>query len=121
MLFGHIDALINAGVRGGINSSVDLSEKEWEVHFKDKFDRILVEFFNAWGIAYSSSKAALDSMTKLRGAILGQHCPADGVEAQSEQSRDGGADFSSVIINTLRIITGTSRRRSSGMSLNLHT
>ncbi|MCE3216182.1 hypothetical protein HAX54_005279 [Datura stramonium] len=100
--FGHIDALINnAGVRGGINSSVDLSEKEWENTLRTNLtgswlvskyvgrqmqaakkggsiinissisglNRVLMR----GGIAYSSSKAALDSMTKIMALELGEH------------------------------------------------
>ncbi|KAM3288898.1 3-oxoacyl-OS-acyl-carrier-protein [Capsicum chacoense] len=100
--FGHIDALINnAGVRGGINSSVNLSEEEWKC-------TISTNLTGAWlvskfigrqmqatkrggsiinissisglnralmrgGIAYSSSKAAMDSMTKIMALELGEH------------------------------------------------
>ncbi|PHU06158.1 hypothetical protein BC332_26980 [Capsicum chinense] len=100
--FGHIDALINnAGVRGGINSSVNLSEEEWK-------STISTNLTGAWlvskfmgrqmqatkrggsiinissisglnralmrgGIAYSSSKAAMDSMTKIMALELGEH------------------------------------------------
>ncbi|XP_049401107.1 uncharacterized protein LOC125864999 [Solanum stenotomum] len=100
--FGHIDALINnAGVRGGIKSSVDISEEEWE-------NTLRTNLTGSWlvskyvgrqmqaskkggsiinissisglnralmrgGIAYSSSKAAMDSMTKVMALELGEH------------------------------------------------
>ncbi|KAH0723318.1 hypothetical protein KY289_006362 [Solanum tuberosum] len=60
--FGHIDALINnAGVRGGIKSSVDISEEEWENTLRT----------NLTGSC--SSKAAMDSMTKIMALELGEH------------------------------------------------
>ncbi|XP_027768090.1 uncharacterized protein LOC107001606 [Solanum pennellii] len=100
--FGHIDALINnAGVRGGIKSSVDISWEEWE-------NTLRTNLTGSWlvskyvgrqmqaskkggsiinissisglnralmrgGIAYSSSKAAMDSMTKIMALELGEH------------------------------------------------
>ncbi|KAM7505227.1 hypothetical protein LguiB_004131 [Lonicera macranthoides] len=99
--FGHIDALVNnAGVRGAVNSSLDLSEDEW--------DRVIrTNLTGAWlvskyvgvqmrkagkggsiinissisglnraqlrgGVAYSSSKAAMDAMTKIMALELGE-------------------------------------------------
>ncbi|CAK9188530.1 unnamed protein product [Ilex paraguariensis] len=100
--FGHIDALVNnAGVRGNIKSSLDLSENEWK-------NVITTNLTGAWlvskyvcvrmrntgregsiinissvsglnraqlrgSVAYSSSKAAMDSMTKTMALELGQH------------------------------------------------
>ncbi|MCE3049338.1 hypothetical protein HAX54_044657 [Datura stramonium] len=99
--FGHIDALINnAGVRGGIKSALDISEEEWQNTLRTNLtgswlvskyvgrhmqaakrggsiinissisglNRALVR----GGIAYSSSKAAMDSMTKIMALELGE-------------------------------------------------
>ncbi|KAK4346094.1 hypothetical protein RND71_036270 [Anisodus tanguticus] len=99
--FGHIDALINnAGVRGGIKSAVELSEEEWKNTLRTNLtgswlvskyigrqmkaakrggsiinissisglNRALMR----GGIAYSSSKAAMDSMTKIMALELGE-------------------------------------------------
>ncbi|XP_049369658.1 uncharacterized protein LOC125834556 [Solanum verrucosum] len=100
--FGHIDALINnAGVRGGIKSSVDISEEEWEntlrtnltgswlvskyvgrqMQASKKGGSIinissisgLNRALTRGGIAYSSSKAAMDSITKIMALELGEH------------------------------------------------
>ncbi|KAK6779094.1 hypothetical protein RDI58_025812 [Solanum bulbocastanum] len=100
--FGHIDALINnAGVRGGIKSSVNISEEEWENTLRTNLTGSwLVSKYVArqmqaskkggsiinissisglnralmrGGIAYSSSKAAMDSMTKIMALELGEH------------------------------------------------
>ncbi|XP_009596119.1 uncharacterized protein [Nicotiana tomentosiformis] len=100
--FGHIDVLINnAGVRGEIKSAVDISEEEWHNTLRTNLtgswlvskyvgkhmqaakrggsiinissiaglNRISVR----GGIAYSSSKAAMDSMTKVMALELGEH------------------------------------------------
>ncbi|XP_016470339.1 uncharacterized protein LOC107792616 [Nicotiana tabacum] len=99
--FGYIDALINnAGVRGGIKSAVDISEEEWRNTLETNLtgswlvskyvgrrmkaakrggsiinissisglNRVLTR----GGIAYSSSKAAMDSMTKIMALELGE-------------------------------------------------
>ncbi|KAL3534700.1 hypothetical protein ACH5RR_003161 [Cinchona calisaya] len=51
--FGHIDALVNnAGIRGRVPSSLDLPE-EWNATMRS-------------GVAYSSSKPGMDSMTSVR-------------------------------------------------------
>ncbi|PHT25915.1 hypothetical protein CQW23_34469 [Capsicum baccatum] len=100
--FGHIDALINnAGVRGGINSSVNLSEEEWKSTISTNLTGswLVSKFIGRQmqatkrggsiinissisglnralmrgGIAYSSSKAAMDSMTKIMALELGEH------------------------------------------------
>ncbi|CAN4109027.1 unnamed protein product [Withania somnifera] len=100
--FGHIDALVNnAGVRGGINSSVDLSEKEWENTFRtnltgswlvskyigrhmqaSKRGGSIINISSISGLnrvlmrgclAYASSKTAMDSMTKIMALELGEH------------------------------------------------
>ncbi|CAI9102913.1 OLC1v1001286C1 [Oldenlandia corymbosa var. corymbosa] len=100
--FGHIDALVNnAGMRGKISSSLDLSEEEWNTTFSTNLT-------GAWlvskyvglqmrdagkggsiinissisglnraqmrgGVAYSSSKAGMDSMTRIMALELGQY------------------------------------------------
>ncbi|XP_055807716.1 uncharacterized protein LOC129876331 [Solanum dulcamara] len=100
--FGHIDALINnAGVRGGIKSSVDICEEEWENTLRtnltgswlvskyvgrqmqaSKKGGSIINISSISGlnralmrgcIAYSSSKAAMDSMTKIMALELGEH------------------------------------------------
>lgn len=100
--FGHIDALINnAGVRGGTNSSVDLSEEEWENTLRTnltgswlvskyvgrqmqaaKRGGSIINISSIVGLnrvlmrgclAYASSKAAMDSMTKLMALELGEY------------------------------------------------
>ncbi|XP_060177577.1 uncharacterized protein LOC132607569 [Lycium barbarum] len=99
--FGHIDTLINnAGVRGGIKSAVDLSEKEWNNTLRtnltgswlvSKYVGIYMQAAKRGGsiinissisglnralmrgcVAYSSSKAGMDSMTKIMALELGE-------------------------------------------------
>ncbi|PHT33218.1 hypothetical protein CQW23_29555 [Capsicum baccatum] len=99
--FGRIDVLINnAGLRGSVSSSLELSEEEWEHTFKTNLrgawlvskyvctrmrdakqaggsvinissvsglNRVLVP----GGLAYASSKAALDMLTKMMALELG--------------------------------------------------
>ncbi|XP_006362944.1 3-oxoacyl-[acyl-carrier-protein] reductase FabG-like isoform X2 [Solanum tuberosum] len=101
--FGRIDALVNnAGVRGSVSSSLELSEEEWEHTFTtnlrgawlvSKFvcrhmidakqgggsiinvssiaglNRVLVP----GGLAYASSKMALDRLTEMMALELGVH------------------------------------------------
>ncbi|KAK4392532.1 3-oxoacyl-[acyl-carrier-protein] reductase, chloroplastic [Sesamum angolense] len=98
--FGRIDALINnAGIRGPVRSSIELSEEEWEqavrtnltgswlvaksvarrMHEAGRGGSIInissVSGLNRTqyrdGIAYSSSKAGLDTMTKVMALELG--------------------------------------------------
>ncbi|WMV52922.1 hypothetical protein MTR67_046307 [Solanum verrucosum] len=100
--FGHIDALINnAGVRGGTKFSVDVSEEEWENTFRtnltgswlvskyvgrqmqaSKKGGSIINISSLSGlnrallpgcIAYSSSKAGMDTMTKIMALELGEH------------------------------------------------
>ncbi|KAH6819329.1 Rossmann-fold superfamily protein [Perilla frutescens var. frutescens] len=100
--FGHIDALINnAGVRGQVSSSLELSEEEWNSVVKTNLtgswlvskymgERLRhggrggsiinissISGLNRaqlrGGVAYSSSKAALDSMTKIMALELGDY------------------------------------------------
>ncbi|XP_059646039.1 uncharacterized protein LOC132290239 [Cornus florida] len=101
--FGRIDALINnAGVRGGVHSLLDLSEEEWNNTFKtnltgswlvSKYVCIRMRDANIGGsiinissiaglyyagqkpgsIAYSSSKAGVNAMTKVMAIELAQH------------------------------------------------
>ncbi|KAK4485631.1 hypothetical protein RD792_008274 [Penstemon davidsonii] len=116
--FGHIDALVNnAGVRGQVRSSLDLSEEEWNHVVKTNLtgswlvskcvgtrmrsankggsiinissvsglNRITVR----GGVAYGSSKAALDSMTKLLSSIpkfvkIVEVGPRDGLQNEKE-------------------------------------
>ncbi|KAL0286113.1 UNVERIFIED_CONTAM: 3-oxoacyl-[acyl-carrier-protein] reductase, chloroplastic [Sesamum calycinum] len=99
--FGRIDALINnAGIRGPVRSSIELSEEEWE-------QAVRTNLTGSWlvaksvarrmreagrggsiinissvsglnrtqyrdGIAYSSSKAGLDTMTKIMALDFGE-------------------------------------------------
>ncbi|KAL3819685.1 hypothetical protein ACJIZ3_005590 [Penstemon smallii] len=100
--FGHIDALVNnAGVRGRVRSSLDISEEEWNHVMKtnltgswlvSKCIGSRMRLANKGGsiinissiaglnrvtvrgsVAYSSSKAALDSMTKVMALELGEY------------------------------------------------
>ncbi|PHT59900.1 hypothetical protein CQW23_02263 [Capsicum baccatum] len=99
--FSHIDALINnASVRGGTKSEVDISEEEWQNTLRTnltgswlvskyvvrhmqaaKRGGSIINISSVSGlnralmrgcIAYSSSKAAMDSMTKLMALELGE-------------------------------------------------
>ncbi|XP_060174632.1 uncharacterized protein LOC132605518 [Lycium barbarum] len=99
--FGHIDALINnAGVRGGTKSALDISEEEWCKTYKTNLTGAwlvskyigrymktankggsIINISSAIGLgrvlvpgvtAYSSSKAAMDSMTKIMALELGK-------------------------------------------------
>ncbi|XP_060171478.1 uncharacterized protein LOC132602714 [Lycium barbarum] len=101
--FGHIDALVNnAGLRGNVHYSLELPEKEWEHTFKTNLrgawlvskyvcrrmrdakqgggsvinisstaglNRVLIP----GGLAYASSKIALDMVTKMMALELGTH------------------------------------------------
>ncbi|XP_004248275.1 uncharacterized protein [Solanum lycopersicum] len=101
--FGHIDVLINnAGVRGCVSSSLELPEEEWEHTFTTNLrgawlvskyvcrhmidvkqgggsiinvssvaglNRVLVP----GGVAYASSKMALDKLTEMMALELGVH------------------------------------------------
>ncbi|XP_059658726.1 uncharacterized protein LOC132305057 [Cornus florida] len=100
--FGRIDALINnAGVRGGVHSPLDLSEEEWNNTVKtnltgswlvSKYVCIRMRDANLGGsiinissiaginrtqfhgdVAYSSSKAGLNTMTKVMALGLARH------------------------------------------------
>lgn len=100
--FGHIDALINnAGVRGQVRSSVELSDEEWNSVVKTNLtgswlvSKYIGERMRRGGgggsilnissisglnraqlrggVAYSSSKAGLDSMTKIMALELGDY------------------------------------------------
>ncbi|KAM3199198.1 3-oxoacyl-OS-acyl-carrier-protein [Capsicum annuum] len=101
--FGRIDALINnAGVRGSMNSSLELSEEEWENTYKTNLRGAwlvskyvckrmrdakqgggsvinitsiagLNRVILAGSIAYGSSKMALDMVTKTMALELGVH------------------------------------------------
>ncbi|KAK2981091.1 hypothetical protein RJ640_012046 [Escallonia rubra] len=100
--FGHIDALINnAGVRGSIKSSLDWAEEEWNVVVKTNLtgswlvskyvgQRMrdagqggsIINITSISGLnraqlrggaAYSSSKAAMDTLTKIMALELGMH------------------------------------------------
>ncbi|KAK6127244.1 hypothetical protein DH2020_039007 [Rehmannia glutinosa] len=100
--FGHIDALINnAGLRGQVKSSLELSEEDWNQVVKTNLTGAWlvakciggrmrdagrggsiinissitglnrVQFHG--GVAYSSSKAGFDSMTKVMALELGDY------------------------------------------------
>ncbi|KAL8467650.1 hypothetical protein ACS0TY_031050 [Phlomoides rotata] len=100
--FGHIDALVNnAGVRGQIKTSLELCEKEWNnvvttnmigswlvskcvgarMHSVGRGGSIInissISGLNRGqkkgGVAYSSSKAGLDTMTKVMTVELGDY------------------------------------------------
>ncbi|PKI74391.1 uncharacterized protein LOC116202326 [Punica granatum] len=98
--FGHIDALVNnAGIRGNVKSPLDLSEEEWDHTYNtntkgawlvSKYVCIRMRDSNRGGsvinisstaglnrghlpgsIAYASSKAAVNTITKIMAAELG--------------------------------------------------
>ncbi|XP_030517103.1 3-oxoacyl-[acyl-carrier-protein] reductase FabG-like [Rhodamnia argentea] len=100
--FGHIDALINnAGVRGSVKSPLDLSEEEWNDIVKTNLTGswlvskyVCIRMRDAHqggsiinissiaglhrgqlpgGVAYASSKAGLNTMTKVMALELGAH------------------------------------------------
>ncbi|KAK9069263.1 hypothetical protein SSX86_013379 [Deinandra increscens subsp. villosa] len=100
--FGHIDALINnAGIAGPLQSTLDLSQKDWDSIFKtnlrgswlvSRYVCLLMRDSNQGGsvinissvgglnrvhqlgkVAYNSSKAALDTMTRIMSIELGKH------------------------------------------------
>ncbi|KAJ7976582.1 3-oxoacyl-[acyl-carrier-protein] reductase [Quillaja saponaria] len=100
--FGRIDALINnAGVRGNVSSSLELSEEEWNhvlktnltgswlvskyvcLRMRDARQRgSIINISSIAGlnrgqlpgaVAYASSKAALNNMTKVMALELGVH------------------------------------------------
>ncbi|XP_057770432.1 LOW QUALITY PROTEIN: uncharacterized protein LOC130990222 [Salvia miltiorrhiza] len=101
--FGSIDALINnAGLRGQVKSSLELSEEEWDRVVKTNLrgswlvwkyvgERMrrrgacgsvinissiagLNGFTVSGGIAYTASKTGLNSMTKIMALELGEYC-----------------------------------------------
>ncbi|KAK3446544.1 3-oxoacyl-[acyl-carrier-protein] reductase FabG [Eucalyptus grandis] len=100
--FGRIDALINnAGVRGSVKSPLELSEEEWNHTFKTNLTGswlvskyVCIRMRDAHqggsivnissiaglnrgqlpgGVAYTSSKAALNTMTKVMALELGEY------------------------------------------------
>ncbi|KAM7505225.1 hypothetical protein LguiB_004129 [Lonicera macranthoides] len=100
--FGHIDTLVNnAGIRGTVNNSLDLPEEEWENVIRTNLTGtwLVSKYVGAYmrsagkggsiinissvsglnrpqfcgGVGYSSSKAAMDSMTKIMALELGVH------------------------------------------------
>ncbi|KAF3651375.1 putative omega-6 fatty acid desaturase, endoplasmic reticulum isozyme 2-like [Capsicum annuum] len=101
--FGRIDALVNnAGLRGSVNSSLKLTEEEWEHTFKTNLrggwlvskyvcrrmrdakqgGGSIINISSILGlnrgllpgsVAYSSSKMALDMVTKIMALELGAH------------------------------------------------
>ncbi|OMO78466.1 Short-chain dehydrogenase/reductase SDR [Corchorus olitorius] len=100
--FGRIDALINnAGVRGNVNSPLDLPEEEWNqiirtnltgswlvskyvcIHMRDANQGGSIINISSiaglqrgqlpGGVAYSSSKAGINTMTKSMAVELGEH------------------------------------------------
>ncbi|XAR48293.1 3-oxoacyl-[acyl-carrier-protein] reductase [Bertholletia excelsa] len=100
--FGTIDVLINnAGVRGGLRTSVELSEEEWENTYRTNIRGAwmvakyvcrkmmdagkggsiinissitgLDRVHTPGGAAYASSKAAMHNLTKMMALELGQH------------------------------------------------
>ncbi|KAL3755127.1 hypothetical protein ACJRO7_002228 [Eucalyptus globulus] len=100
--FGRIDALINnAGVRGSVKSPLELSEEEWNHTFKTNLTGswlvskyVCIRMRDAHqggsivnissiaglnrgqlpgGVAYASSKAALNTMTKVMALELGEY------------------------------------------------
>ncbi|CAH8389701.1 unnamed protein product [Eruca vesicaria subsp. sativa] len=101
-IFGHIDVLINnAGIRGKVNSSLDLPEQEWEKVFRTNLTgpwlvskHVCVLMREAklggsvinvssisglergklpGGLAYACSKGGLDIMTKMMAVELGKY------------------------------------------------
>ncbi|KAJ8770403.1 hypothetical protein K2173_015017 [Erythroxylum novogranatense] len=101
-VFGRIDALINnAGVRGSVKTPLDLSEEEWNNVFRTNLTGswlvskyVCTRMINAkiagsvinissisglnrghlpGGVAYASSKAGLNTMTKIMALELGAH------------------------------------------------
>ncbi|KAJ4970058.1 hypothetical protein NE237_003157 [Protea cynaroides] len=100
--FGRIDALVNnAGVRGGVSSSLNLSEEEWNNTFRTNLTGswlvskyVCRRMHDAnlqgsvtnisstaglnrgalpGGVAYASSKAGLNTLTKIMALELGVH------------------------------------------------
>ncbi|XP_047333466.1 3-oxoacyl-[acyl-carrier-protein] reductase FabG-like [Impatiens glandulifera] len=100
--FGRIDVLVNnAGIRGSINSAVNLSEEEWEKTMKTNLNGAWLVAKNVanlmakigiagciinissvnglnrvhtpGGAAYCSSKAALNTLTKVMALEIGKH------------------------------------------------
>ncbi|GLT28013.1 hypothetical protein SLA2020_029720 [Shorea laevis] len=100
--FGRIDALVNnAGVRGNVKTSLELSEEEWDHVFKtnlkgswlvSKYVCIRMRDANRGGsvinissiaglnrgqlpggVAYASAKAGVNTMTKVMALELGEH------------------------------------------------
>ncbi|CDP21456.1 unnamed protein product [Coffea canephora] len=100
--FGHIDAVVNnAGVRGSISSSLDLTENEWNSTMRTNLTGAwlvskyvgrqmreactggcIVNVSSISGlnraqmrgsVAYSSSKAGMDSMTRIMALELGEY------------------------------------------------
>ncbi|WOH14609.1 hypothetical protein DCAR_0934129 [Daucus carota subsp. sativus] len=100
--FGRIDALVNnAGIRGGVNSSLELSEEEWNNVVRTNLtgswlvskhvgllmveavqEGCIINISSTGGVnrtlahgllAYGSSKAGLNSMTKIMALELGKH------------------------------------------------
>ncbi|KAI3444307.1 hypothetical protein Pfo_000972 [Paulownia fortunei] len=100
--FGHIDALINnAGVRGQVRSSLDISEEEWNQVLKTNLlgtwqvSKCVISRLRAagrggsiinissvgglnrvqysGGIAYNSSKSGMDSITRTMALELGKY------------------------------------------------
>ncbi|KAI3525953.1 hypothetical protein L1887_05090 [Cichorium endivia] len=100
--FGHIDVLINnAGIRGPVQSALDLSEEDWEKTFRtnitgswlvSKYVCRQMLAINQGGsiinissvsglnrnlplrcVAYASSKSAFNTMTKVMALELGKH------------------------------------------------
>lgn len=100
--FGQIDALINnAGVRGSVKSSLDITEEEWNYTFKTNLTGAwlvsksvctrmrdaniggsVVNISSTAGLdrghlpgsgAYAASKAALNTLTKVMAVELGAH------------------------------------------------
>ncbi|KAG2277743.1 hypothetical protein Bca52824_060298 [Brassica carinata] len=78
-IFGKIDVLINnAGIRGNVKSSLDLSEDEWDKVFRtnltgpwlvSKYVCILMR--DAKQVAYACSKGGVDIMTRMMAIELG--------------------------------------------------
>ncbi|KAK1365982.1 3-oxoacyl-[acyl-carrier-protein] reductase 3, chloroplastic [Heracleum sosnowskyi] len=100
-VFGRIDVLINnAGIRGGTDSSLDISEDEWEDVFNTNLNGAwmlskyigrhmrevgkggsIINISSGFGldrvqqhgsVAYSSSKAGMNNMTKVMALELGR-------------------------------------------------
>ncbi|XP_057983444.1 uncharacterized protein LOC131168184 [Malania oleifera] len=100
--FGHIDALVNnAGIRGSVKSPLNISEEEWSDTVKtnltgswmvSKYVCIRMRDMNQGGsiinissiaglnrgqlpgsVAYASSKAGVNTMTKVMAMELGEH------------------------------------------------